>query len=106
MLDLIRDAPHLEDRSISPAQIMTHTAHTMTLQRDDLEARLRLARPRLLRLARTLGVPADAADDVVQEALLGAWRGRDRLRHAGHLDPWLTAIARNHARMYLRSHSA
>lgn len=111
MLDLMYDTPYLEDGSATPAHT-THIPATIVPLRaaaprhDDLEARLRLARPRLLRLARALGVPADAADGVVQEVLLGAWRGRDRLRQAGRFDAWLTAITRNHARMYLRSHGA
>ena len=108
MLDLLRDTPHLEDLGGTSVHlhVMTYPSPVVALQRDDLEARLRQARPRLLRLVRALGVPSDAADDVVQEALLGAWRGRDRLRQHGRFDAWLSAIARNHARMYLRSYGA
>jgi RNA polymerase sigma-70 factor (ECF subfamily) len=40
--------------------------------------------------------PADA-EDVVQEALIRGWRGRDRLRSGGAHVGWLLAITRNEA---------
>src|SRR5581483_9956103 len=58
----------------------------------DLEAALTNARPRLLRLARTQGVAIDAADDVVQETLLEAWRHLDRLHTPQGIDTWLNQI--------------
>lgn len=58
----------------------------------NLEAVLTTARPRLLRFARARGVPLDAADDVVQETLLEAWRHQDRLHTPQGIDAWLTRI--------------
>ncbi len=63
------------------------------------------ARPRLLRLARLRGVPADAAEDVVQETLLEAWRCLDRLYDPTGFDRWLDEICRNICRRYARRHA-
>jgi RNA polymerase sigma factor (sigma-70 family) len=64
----------------------------------DIAARLGAARSRLTRLARLRGVPADQAEDVVQETLLTAWRSVDRLRDPQRFDAWLDGILRNHCR--------
>jgi RNA polymerase sigma-70 factor (ECF subfamily) len=45
----------------------------------------------------------DAAEDLAQEALLEAWRARDRLRDADGIAPWLSAIARNVCLRWRRS---
>lgn len=45
---------------------------------------------------------ADVADDIAQETLLEAWRHRDRLSQPEALRPWLTGIARNVHRRWLR----
>lgn len=66
----------------------------------DIAARLGAARARLTRLARLRGVPADQAEDVVQETLLTAWRSLDRLRDAQRFDAWLDGILRNYCRRY------
>ena len=52
----------------------------------DLEQMLSAARPRLLRLAHTCGVTLDAAEDVVQETLIEAWRHLDHLRSPERFD--------------------
>ena len=67
------------------------------------EERIAAARPRLARIARALGIPADVADDLVQDTLLDAWRQLDQLRAYANFDAWLDAICRNHCRMYLRT---
>ena len=55
------------------------------------------ARERCLREAqRYTRCPIDA-EDVVQEALLRAWKTRKSLRHTGHPMPWLLQITRNEA---------
>lgn len=97
MLDLIHTTPY--DRR-------PHTdTEPVSLLPQDLEQRLLTARPRLLRIIRTLGIPADAADDLAQETLLAAWRRLDQLRSPERFDAWLDAICRNQCRMYLRANS-
>ncbi|HEY1388185.1 MAG TPA: RNA polymerase sigma factor [Ktedonobacterales bacterium] len=80
-------------------EIETRTEHTAPLA---LESVIVAARPRLLRLARLRGVPADAAEDVVQETLLEAWRCLDRLYDPRGIDRWLDEICRNICRRYAR----
>lgn len=70
-----------------------------------LEAALVVARPRLLRLARLRGVPADVAEDVVQETLLEAWRCVDRVYDPTGIHRWLDEICRNICRRYARRHA-
>ncbi len=70
---------------------------------DGLGERLHAARPRLLRLARKLGIPVDVAEDIVQDTLLAAWRGFASLHTLDRFDSWLNSICRNQCRMYLRS---
>ncbi len=60
-----------------------------------LDEILAAARPRLSQLARKHGVAPDAADDVVQETLLEAWRHLDNLRNPERFDAWLDGICRN-----------
>jgi RNA polymerase sigma-70 factor (ECF subfamily) len=60
-------------------------------------------RPDLFRFAFWLARDRSVAEDVVQEALLRAWRSRDSLTEAGAAKPWLlTIIRREHARLYER----
>lgn len=63
------------------------------------------ARPRLLRLTRLRGVPADVAEDVVQETLLEAWTCLDRLYDPSGIHRWLDEICRNICRRYARKHA-
>ena len=60
-------------------------------------------RPDLYRFAFWLARDRAVAEDVVQEALLRAWRSRDSLGKAGAAKPWLlTIVRREHARLYER----
>jgi RNA polymerase sigma-70 factor (ECF subfamily) len=60
-------------------------------------------RPDLYRFAFWLARDRQVAEDVVQEALLRAWRSRDALAEPGAAKPWLlTIVRREHARMYER----
>ncbi len=68
-----------------------------------MEQELAAARPRLVRLATLLGVGADGAEDVVQEALLEAWRSRDTLRSRERFNAWLDGICRNVCRRWMRA---
>ena len=60
-------------------------------------------RPELLRFAFWLARDRSVAEDVVQEALLRAWRSRHELKDAAAARPWLlTIVRREHARLYER----
>ena len=60
-------------------------------------------RPDLYRFAFWLARDRAVAEDVVQEALLRAWRSRDTLGEAGAAKPWLlTIVRREHARLHER----
>jgi RNA polymerase sigma-70 factor (ECF subfamily) len=55
------------------------------------------ARERCLREAQRYTRCPIEAEDVVQEALLRAWRSRAKLRNTAHPLPWLLQITRNEA---------
>jgi RNA polymerase sigma-70 factor, ECF subfamily len=60
-------------------------------------------RPDLLRFALWLTRDRALAEDVVQEALLRAWRSRDALKDPACSRAWLlTIVRREHARLYER----
>jgi RNA polymerase sigma-70 factor (ECF subfamily) len=60
-------------------------------------------RPELVRFAFWLSRDRSIAEDVVQEALLRAWRSRGELKDPAALRPWLlTIVRREHARLYER----
>ena len=60
-------------------------------------------RPELLRFAYWLARDRSIAEDVVQEALLRAWRARGALKEAAAARGWLlTIVRREHARLYER----
>lgn len=73
----------------------SETKHSRVLLLDDVENMLEAARPRLLRFACASGVTPDAADDVVQETLLTAWRSLERLNSPEGFQAWLYGICRN-----------
>lgn len=62
-------------------------------------------RSRLVRVCAAVVGPG-AAEDVAQEALLEAWRSRERLVDPDGVDAWLGAIARNVCRRWLRAQGA
>src|SRR5215471_12639056 len=60
-------------------------------------------RPELLRFAHWLARDRALAEDIVQEALLRAWRSRDALKDPAAARAWLlTIVRREHARLYER----
>jgi RNA polymerase sigma-70 factor (ECF subfamily) len=60
-------------------------------------------RPDLLRFAHWLARDRAIAEDIVQEALLRAWRSRASLKEAASARAWLlTIVRREHARLYER----
>ena len=70
---------------------------------DPLHETFRTLRPDLLRFAQWLARDRAVAEDIVQEALLRAWRSRDALKDPAAARPWLlTIVRREHARLYER----
>ncbi len=82
---------------------MAGNGQAYTALATNLETLLAAARPRLLSLAYLQGVSPEAAEDVVQESLVVAWRQLDTLRAPERFDSWLDGICRNHCRMHARS---
>lgn len=68
------------------------TSSSRTNQLEELFSR---AGPRLLRRAWVQGIARDAAEDLVQETLLEAWRSLEYLRDAERFTAWLDGIFRN-----------
>lgn len=97
-------APDAAHDSLAPlGEPLDPAAAALSLPPSELAARFERAQPRLLRIARALGVPPDATADVAQETLLRAWRHLARLRAPDSFDVWLDTICRNTSRSYLRS---
>src|SRR5579872_2603018 len=71
----------------------------------DVEAELGNARPRLMRLASLHGIAPDAAEDVVQETLVEAWRHLNQMHTPDRFDAWLAGICRNVCLRWMRSHT-
>lgn len=70
---------------------------------DALSRLLQALRPDLLRFALWLSRDRAVAEDVVQEAMLRAWRSRQELKDLSAARPWLlTIVRREHARLYER----
>src|SRR2546429_8014566 len=60
-------------------------------------------RPDLVRFAHWLARDRAIAEDIVQEALLRAWRSREALKDPSAARAWLlTIVRREHARLYQR----
>jgi RNA polymerase sigma-70 factor (ECF subfamily) len=69
----------------------------------EFERWLAALRPDLLRFALWLARDRATAEDVVQEAMLRAWKARGELAEAGAGRAWLlTIVRREHARLYER----
>lgn len=72
-------------------------------ERRRFDALVRELRPDLFRYAFWLSRSRQVAEDVVQEALLRAWKAFGDLRDAGSSKQWLvTIVRREHARLYER----
>jgi RNA polymerase sigma-70 factor, ECF subfamily len=71
--------------------------------RAPLTALFESLRPDLLRFAQWLARDRAVAEDIVQEALLRAWRSREALKDPAAARAWLlTIVRREHARLYER----
>lgn len=66
-----------------------------TLTHNEFEERLPSLFPDLVRYSRAMAGSKDDGDDVLQDALLKAWRSIDSLRDPIVLKPWLLRIIRN-----------
>lgn len=71
----------------------------------EIEQHMTAARARLISLARSEGMPPEAAEDVVQETLLEAWYHLTTLGTLERLDAWLDGICRNMCRRWRRAAS-
>ena len=72
-------------------------------QADGVSRLFESMRPDLLRFAHWLARDRTIAEDIVQEALLRAWRSRESLKDAASARAWLlTIVRREHARLYER----
>lgn len=80
--------------------------YACSLLQHDLLTQLQQSRPRLLRLTRAFGVPADVAEDIVQETVIRGWQRSEQLRAAERFDAWLDAICRHQCQMYVRGQRA
>ncbi len=58
---------------------------------------------RLVALCFSISGDAHAADDLAQETMIEAWRHQHTLRESDLLGPWLSGIARNVCRRWIRS---
>lgn len=58
---------------------------------------------RLVRLCASLSGTVDAADDLAQETLIEAWRNAEKLQNPDAQRQWLSGIARNVCRRWLRN---
>src|SRR5881394_1634486 len=69
----------------------------------DLEGFFQAFYPKIHRFVSVAsGTPLEEVDDLVQEALLAAWRERDSFRSGSSIDTWILSIARNRVRRRYR----
>ncbi|HEX8994858.1 MAG TPA: RNA polymerase sigma factor [Ktedonobacterales bacterium] len=97
--------PHAVARPVAGSATTqdVEVAEFVHISNEDFERRLVMAASRLARIARLRGVPADDAEDIVQQTLLESWRALDRLRDPSRFDAWLDAICRHLCQRYLRA---
>lgn len=75
------------------------------LELADFDEVVRVYRPRILRFLLASLADGDVAESLTQECFLKAWSARHQFRGESSLSTWLTRIAVNLMRDYLRSRS-
>lgn len=88
---------------IAAAAGMTAGGEAPALGLDNIEAVMRVYRPRVLRYVLYSVRDRDIADTIVQECFLKAYRARDKFRGDCSLSTWLMQIAVNLVKDYARS---
>lgn len=73
------------------------------MDEDQFSQRVLLARDKLFRIAYTLLHDEHDCADALQEALLRAWKGVNRLREEQYFDTWLVRILINECKRLLAS---
>ncbi len=94
------EAPHLTGADLSEPDLL---GHLRAQDRQALETILQATRPRLAAVALKIVRSPDDAEDVVQDAMLKAWRYVGRFEGRAALTTWLHRIVVNTALDHLRS---
>ncbi len=98
MPDILNDA-----RNTEPEKPVSSAMGASTAVDDGITRLLQGLRPDLVRFAHWLARDRAIAEDIVQEAMLRAWRSRESLKDAASARAWLlTIVRREHARLYER----
>jgi len=71
-------------------------AEKIILSDQEFKEKLAATIPQLRAFARTLAGNTDLVDDLVQEAMLKAWRARDRFEAGSNFKAWAFTILRHH----------
>ena len=85
---------------------MALVARAQAGDREAFEQLVRRHADRVYAVARRLGLPSDAAEEVTQEAFLRAWRGIASFRGDARFFTWLYRIAVNEAKRRLEREPA
>ncbi|WP_348264005.1 RNA polymerase sigma factor [Telmatobacter sp. DSM 110680] len=88
--------------ALSAMEVETNASMPEGRIREFLETAER-RRPQLLRMARRLTNSNEDAEDIVQEALMKAYKALEKFRGESQMSSWLGAIVQNTAHEHLRS---
>ncbi|MGA8160927.1 MAG: sigma-70 family RNA polymerase sigma factor [Acidobacteriaceae bacterium] len=90
---------------IAPNDLTIEKREQAVLELADFDEVVRVYRPRILRFLLASLADSDTAETLTQECFLKAWVARHQFRGDSSLSTWLTRIAVNLMRDYLRSRS-
>ncbi len=90
---------------IAPNDLTIEKREQAVLELADFDEVVRVYRPRILRFLLASLADSDTAETLTQECFLKAWVARHQFRGDSSLGTWLTRIAVNLMRDYLRSRS-